>query len=230
RFRIVNDAVVGWSGSLGARPGINIVAGTGSITYGADSHGGECRVGGWSLYFDDEGSCTWVGLRAMSAFFKQSDGRLPRTPLYEIFREHFQLTKDIYFSEIANRDLSNERGRFAKMQLLAEKAFRAGDPTMEALYREAAERLAAMVKATRDQLRFDGPAPVSYSGGLFKAGEVVLAPFARAIDELGMELQRPQYPPFIGALALAASESLDTDARHALLETLKRSECPNFPV
>jgi N-acetylglucosamine kinase-like BadF-type ATPase len=227
RFRIVNDAVVGWSGSLGARPGINIVAGTGSITYGVDPHGSECRVGGWSLYFDDEGSCTWVGLRAMSAFFMQSDGRLPRTALYEIFREHFHLTRDIYFSEMANKNLDAEKGRFAKMQLLAEKAYRAGDATMAALYRDAAERLAAMVKATRDQLCFDAgsPVPVSYSGGLFKAGDVVLVPFRRAINALGMDMLNPQYPPFIGAVALAASQSLDRDTHHAMLERLKDSEC-----
>jgi N-acetylglucosamine kinase-like BadF-type ATPase len=222
RTRIVNDAVVGWSGSLGAQPGINIVAGTGSIAYGADPHGGESRVGGWSLYFDDEGSCTWVGLRALSAFFKQSDGRLPKTPLYEIFREHYGLTKDIYFIEEVNRDLSDGQSRFAKMQLLAEKAFLAGDTTMEALYREAAEKLAGMVKTVRNKLRFDDgkPTRVSYSGGLFKSGEVVLAPFRQYITELGMTLLPPRYPPYIGALALAAATHLPPEDMEAMLKNI----------
>jgi hypothetical protein len=40
-----------------------------------------------------------------------------------------------------------------------------------------------------------------------------------------MEMLNPQYPPFIGAIALAASRSLDKDTHHAMLEKLKSSEC-----
>jgi N-acetylglucosamine kinase-like BadF-type ATPase len=142
----------------------------------------------------------------MSAFLKQADGRLPKTPLYTIFREHFGITKDLYFVEEANSDLGQEKGRFAKMQLLAEKAHKEGDQTMTALYQEAAEKLSVMVRAVRDQLRFDDgkPVRVSYSGGLFKAGELVLAPFRQRIDEMGMVMITPGYSPIIGAAALAA--------------------------
>jgi hypothetical protein len=67
-----------------------------------------------------------------------------------------------------------------------------------------------MIKTVRDKLRFDDGKPprVSYSGGLFKSGELVLAHFRRRITELGMLLLEPQYPPYIGALALAAAAHL----------------------
>ena len=134
RVRLANDAVMGWAGSLGAQPGINVVAGTGSIAYGMDGAGNEKRVGGWNLFFSDEGSCSWVGIRAMTTFFKQSDGRLPRTALYDVFKEHFSLTKkDIYFVGNIAEFMKNQPSQFAKMQLLAEKAYLMGDGTMKKL-------------------------------------------------------------------------------------------------
>ena len=41
---IDNDSVAGWAGSLAAKPGINVVAGTGSVAYGRDPqrHGYPC--------------------------------------------------------------------------------------------------------------------------------------------------------------------------------------------
>lgn len=53
---LVNDCEVGWSGSLGLEPGINLVAGTGAIVFGKDDRGNTARAGGWSDYFSDEGS------------------------------------------------------------------------------------------------------------------------------------------------------------------------------
>src|SRR5690348_15611865 len=55
RYRCDNDMVAGWAGSLAARDGINVVAGTGSIAYG-EHGGGRARAGGWGEQFGDEGS------------------------------------------------------------------------------------------------------------------------------------------------------------------------------
>ena len=57
---IDNDSVAGWAGSLAAKPGINVVAGTGSVAYGRDPQRHGYRVGGWSLFFADAGFCSWV--------------------------------------------------------------------------------------------------------------------------------------------------------------------------
>jgi len=53
---ITNDVEVGWAGSLGLTPGVNVVAGTGSIAFGKDESGKTARCGGWSEFFSDEGS------------------------------------------------------------------------------------------------------------------------------------------------------------------------------
>jgi len=69
---IDNDSVAGWAGSLAAKPGINVVAGTGSVAYGRDPQRHGYRVGGWSLFFADEGSCSWVARQLITEFVKQT--------------------------------------------------------------------------------------------------------------------------------------------------------------
>ena len=47
RFSIGNDSVSGWAGSQAAKPGVNMVLGTGAIAYGMDYEGKEARSSGW---------------------------------------------------------------------------------------------------------------------------------------------------------------------------------------
>ena len=223
RINIVNDAVVGWAGSLAGRPGINIVAGTGSIGFGIDDLGNQARVGGWSTYFSDEGSCSWIGIRAMVQFFKQSDGRLPRTVLYDIFKEHFHLTKkDIYFLNNFMGRFKNNKAEYAKMQLLACQAYQLGDESMARLYDHAAWELSEMVRALIGKLRFKETSPVcvSYSGGLFKTGEIILAPFKAYLSAQNVTLLRPAYAPNIGAVIYSARAHLPSDQITALANSL----------
>lgn len=46
RYRCDNDMVCGWAGSLACADGINVISGTGSMTYG-ERQGVGHRVGGW---------------------------------------------------------------------------------------------------------------------------------------------------------------------------------------
>ena len=73
-------------GSLALKPGINIVAGTGSIAFGKSRENVSARSGGWSTFFGDEGSCYWLGRRTMELFTKQADGRVKEGELYHILK------------------------------------------------------------------------------------------------------------------------------------------------
>ena len=224
-YRIVNDSVVGWGGALGGLPGINIVAGTGSIVYGIDPAGKESRVSGWSLHFGDEGSCSWVGREVIKTFIKQADGRLPRTALYDVVREEFNLTNNLYFSKILQVNCREDSAQLAKMQLLALRAFERGDVTMRAIYQHAAEELADAVLTAKRQLDFPSgqPVHVSYSGGLFKAGEIILSPFRKLVEEGGCIFCTPRYSPAIGAVAVAAKDYLDADSLTRMLDQIDRT-------
>jgi N-acetylglucosamine kinase-like BadF-type ATPase len=185
-------------------PGINIVAGTGSIAFGKDDHGKVARCGGWCEFFGDEGSCYWIGRKVMELFSKQSDGRLPKDELYEIVYCELGLKNDFDFIDTINAHYRNYRKQVANLQILAEKAALAGSPSAIALYDEAVRELCMLVGAVRGQLDFsEGPFKVSYSGGLFKAGKFVIPHFSAEIEKMGGELIPPRFNPEEGALLLA---------------------------
>lgn len=223
-LRVANDAVAGWGGSLAARAGISVVAGTGSIAYGCDPKGNECRVGGWSLLFSDEGSCSWVGRQVITAFVQQADGRLPRTPLYNILRNRVGLAeKNQYFSKNLQIDYRQDSAKLASLQLVALEAAEAGDQTMEVIYTQAARELARMALTVRERLQFGTePVQVSYAGGLFRAGDRVCVPFRKELEMAGCRLVLPKYTPIIGAVGLAAKQVLNQNQIDVLLESLQK--------
>ena len=203
-FRLVNDSEVAWAGSFALRPGINIVCGTGTIAFGVDPSGHSARCGGWSPYFSDEGSGHWLGRKLLEIFCKQADGRIAsRGPVYALVRERFALDSDFEIITIVERDYLPYRDKVASLQLTLFEAAERGDPDAVACYREAAHEIALNAKGIKSRLKFDGPVDVSYSGGIFKAGELVMAPFQEELDAMGCRLAAPYAPPWVGALMMA---------------------------
>jgi len=198
-----NDVEAGWAGSMALQPGINIVAGTGAIAFGKDIHGKMARCGGWSEFFGDEGSCYWIGRKVMELFSKQSDGRLPRDELYDIVRSELKLKDDFSFIDLVYNEYMHSREKVASLQLLAGKAASAGSPSAKALYREAVRELLLLAVSIRNQLDFGDTWNVSYSGGLFKAGDVVLSGFLQEIESQGGKVFVPRFGPVEGAVLLA---------------------------
>ena len=199
-----NDVEAGWAGSMALKPGINVVAGTGSIAFGKDAGGNTARSGGWSEFFGDEGSCYWMGRKVMELFSKQSDGRCPKDELFLTVCREFGLEDEISFIDLIYTQYAGNRERVASLQLLAQKAAMAGAPSAKALYSEAVYELCLLVDAVRNKLDFGGkPWTVSYSGGLFKAGELILPHFAKEIKKSGGKLAPPVFEPVQGAVLLA---------------------------
>jgi len=223
-FIIVNDAEAGWAGSLIMQPGISIVSGTGSIAFGKDLSGKSARCGGWNEFFSDEGSCYWLGRRTMELFSKQADGRLPKAPLYGIICEDFSLNEDFGFIDIMESDYLPYRDKVASMQMYLKRAAVCGDNHARELYTQAAGELAGIVSGVAGQLELEKPFPVSYSGGLFKAGDLIMDPFSERITALGGSVREPILPPTQGAVLLAicgfsGDPSGDKISQLALLET-----------
>ncbi|MFR7490817.1 MAG: BadF/BadG/BcrA/BcrD ATPase family protein [[Ruminococcus] torques] len=65
------------------------MAGTGSIAYGQNKFGTEARAGGWDDGFSDEGSCYWLGKKALELFSKESDGRVKKRKVTRDFPIQF---------------------------------------------------------------------------------------------------------------------------------------------
>lgn len=214
---VCNDAQVAWAGSFALRPGINIVAGTGSIAFGMDTHGHTARCGGWGHFFADEGSGYWLGMRMLSLFCKEADGRLPRGALYTLIREKFGLNSDFEIVDVMLESYLPHRSQVASLQMLLLEAAKAGDENAVAAYREAGEEIAQNVRGILTQLDFAPGAEVAYSGGIFKTGGLVMESFRQSLEGLHCKVTHPLAPPWAGALMIA----LHT-AGHATPEALNR--------
>jgi N-acetylglucosamine kinase-like BadF-type ATPase len=221
RYGCDNDTVCGWAGSLGGIDGINVVSGTGSITYG-ERAGRGVRAGGWGELFGDEGSAYWIAIKGLNAFSRMGDGRLPAGPLQETLRTHLALEADLDLVDVVLNRWQGERSEIAALSRVVAGAAEAGDECAARILSEAAEELAGLVDTTRRLLDFgpDEDVPVSYSGGVFNARPVVEG-FEAALEHLhdSYELREPLYSPVVGAAIYAAKlagEPLD-------IETIGRS-------
>lgn len=224
RCLMCNDSVLGWAGSLAGQPGINVVSGTGSIAYGEDEQGNSRRVGGWSLLFDDPGSSAWVARQGLALFFRQADGRAPRGALYSLLCEHWGLGEHPeYFGGRILPTLNSDRTALAKLQMQVRRAADAGDEGAKDIYRRAVEELVLAVDTVRQALAFDEdrPVKVSYSGGFFKNGDLVLVPLRKQLEQKGMQLEEPSYSPAVGSLALAAKRYLTPEELSVFLQNVQ---------
>src|SRR5439155_21403505 len=85
--RVVNDAAIALVAGAPERVGIVVLAGTGSIAYGADARGRTARSGGYGFLLADEGSGYWLGHQALRAAVRAADGRGPRSLLADLVFE-----------------------------------------------------------------------------------------------------------------------------------------------
>jgi N-acetylglucosamine kinase-like BadF-type ATPase len=207
RYTCDNDMVCGWAGSLGTEDGINVVAGTGSIGYG-QRRGRAARAGGWGEAFSDEGSAYWIAMQGLNAYSRMSDGRLPRGPLHALINEALKLQDDLDLCAQVYGPGARSRGELAQFSPLVARAAAQGDAAALDIFRRAGQELAQIAIALRQALGYEAgeTARLSYSGGAFSAGDLLLAPFRAALDAASptFDIGRPLYEPHFGAALYAA--------------------------
>jgi N-acetylglucosamine kinase-like BadF-type ATPase len=206
-YRCGNDMVCGWAGALAGADGINIVAGTGSIAYG-EFAGRSARAGGWGELFSDEGSAYWLAREGLRLFSRMSDGRSPRGALYDCVRRHFALENDLDLcAAIYGKSLA-QRSQFAQLSRIVSEAASAGDQAARALFTQATQEMVDMIDSVRAQLPVptDATLRVSYSGGLFQLGDLLLKPLEAelASRSAAYRLTAARLPPDMGAAVHAA--------------------------
>lgn len=201
-FKIGNDMEAGWAGSLACEPGINIIAGTGAIGYGINAQGEQSRSSGWGPICGDEGSAYWIGKKSLEIFTKESDGRLEKTPLYEIFKNELNLQDDFDIVNLIHNQYQLDRGKIAKLSLLVYKAALKNDKYAISIFKEAAEEIGLMIKAIMKDISFENhPVKVSYTGGVFQSGDYIFNPLKEYLknNNLNIEIIDPKYSAVEGS-------------------------------
>lgn len=203
RFTVANDCVNGWAGSLNAKPGINLVLGTGQIGYGVDEEGNSMRSGGWGPLLGDEASGYYIGLKLLNHFTKMSDGRSDKTILYDIIREKLDLKEDM---EIIDKAEKMKRDEIASLSRIFAEALDKEDPYCKELLEEISKEAAAVIDSIIKGLNFKEEVKVSYSGGVFNLGDRLI----KRIEEKSknkIKIEKPYTDPSEGALILAKAYS-----------------------
>lgn len=200
-FYCANDVEAGWAGSLACKPGINIVAGTGSIGFAKDHFNNSARSGGWGYFCGDEGSAYDLGKKLISLFTKEADGRLKKTPLYYIIKEKLNLNDDFEIIDLIYNKYNFKRDKVASMAVYLDEAAQKGDKYAVKTFKNAAAEYYLIIKSLRKKLNFkkDEKIKISYSGGVFNAGRFILDPLRNKLDNSIYELQKPILEPVLGA-------------------------------
>lgn len=198
-FKVGNDCLNAWAGSLNAKPGINLILGTGSIGFGLDDKGESMRCGGWGPLIGDESSGYYIGKRLVNYFTKQSDGRIPKTLLYDEIKKELNIDDDF---EIIPLTDGMTRDELAGIGKIFSKLIENKDKCAIELLDKVAYEAALTINTLAEKLSFDGEILASYSGGVFNLGKILTDAIEKYLDE-DIKLVAPYADPTKGALILA---------------------------
>lgn len=206
-FVLVPDAEIALFGAMGGRPGIVVIAGTGSVACGMNARGEVAYSGGWGPTFGDEGSGYDIARRALMAAAADFDGRGRPTALTAQICHWFAVSSPVELLNIIYRhDQPGESPQIASLaQLVVEVAGQGDEMAREIVY-EAGLELSRAVIAVIERLELQRASfRVAYVGSVFQAGELILPPLREAIKRIAPRatLAAPLYPPAIGAAMMA---------------------------
>jgi N-acetylglucosamine kinase-like BadF-type ATPase len=204
-IELMTDGDIALYGATDGGPGIVVISGTGSICCGVNRQGKHVYAGGWGPVAGDEGSGSWIARRALQAVAHATDERGPKTQLSQAACEYFQVASaDDLAVAIYAPTVTNDRiAGFSKHVI---EAARAGDQVARNILTEAGRELgkAAVTvirKLKMEQERFQ----VAFVGGVFSAGELVIAPLREDLARTARKafIAPPLFSPTVAAGRLA---------------------------
>jgi len=197
---VTHDGLIALSGATAGEPGIVTIAGTGCIVFGRNAAGRAARASGWGYIFGDEGAGFDITRQSLRAALRYEEGWGPATLLHDLL---LQATGSKDANQVLHRFYTDEypRPRIASLSRLADEAAIAGNPVAAGILHNAAQQLASLTAAIRQQLWKAGePAQVAYVGGVYRS-QILLERFRLLVEmENGNRCQPPVYGPAAGAL------------------------------
>jgi N-acetylglucosamine kinase-like BadF-type ATPase len=205
QIELVSDGDIALAGATNGQPGIVVIAGTGSICCGVNVRGKRVCAGGWGPVVGDEGGGSWIARRALRAVAHESDERGPETSMTAAACDYFHVTAvEDLSTAIYAPTITNERiAGFGKHVI---EAARSGDAVARGIMKEAGMELGRSAIAVIRKLRMENERfQVAYVGGVFAAGELVLAPLRDEIARIARKafIAPPASPPTIAAARMA---------------------------
>jgi N-acetylglucosamine kinase-like BadF-type ATPase len=204
-FELVTDSDIALFGATEGKPGMVLIAGTGSICCGINSHKKHFCSGGWGPIAGDEGSGSWIARRALQAVAQASDGRREPTALTAAACKYFNVTRaDELSSAIYAPTMTH--GRIAGFCTLVIDAAKEGDAAAIEIVNAAGKELGmAAVAAVRGLGMAREKFQVAFVGGVFAGGDLILKPLTEEIHRVapGAYLAPSRMSPVSAAVRMA---------------------------
>ncbi len=209
RILVVNDALVALESGAPGKPGVVVISGTGSISYGRNARGEAARAGGWGYVLGDEGSGYWIGRAALRAVLRESDRRGPKTALTELLLKHFGVSQaqglihEVYHTNLRPSAIGALAG-------FVQEAFSHGDAVAIGILRAAADELESSALSVARRLELIGDTfAFILAGGIFRAVPWVEQELERRLPVAspGSTARLLDREPAAGAVALAVQEA-----------------------
>jgi glucosamine kinase len=204
RVLVDNDTSAGLAGGLSGRPGMVLIAGTGSICLGVRQDKRSYMCGGWGALADDAGSAAWVGSRAIEAAVRSEDGRLGPTSLRRTVFDFLELAEPRQLIDrIHNRGL--DRAQIGLLAPLVVEACRGGDVVAGGILHGAVAELSLLVRTTALHLYVTEPCELVLVGGFALSGPPFQTMLIERIqqDTPSVRVLEPEMSPVQGGVLLA---------------------------
>lgn len=205
RLRIANDKVNALASVTAGRPGVAVIAGTGTIAYGENSRGRCATASGWGFLLGDEGAGFWIAREAIAAACRAYDGRGEETALSRLLlaeagvRDLWDLHFLIYSEKISRSEL-------ADLARVVPTAAAEGDRSARSILNQAGRELGLAAGTVARRLGMHrGLATVGMVGGVFRGSAEVRRSFRREVRKHvpRAQFQRARFAPVIGSVVLA---------------------------
>ena len=224
---VMNDSFICLAAGTLGRPGVVVVAGTGSITLAIDEEDKVIRAGGWGYLLEDEGSGFQLGKEAVLETLKFLEGRAPPSKLVKAVltkleaKEVSDLLSSIYGSK-------NPVSKLASLAPLVVQLANEGDPAAMKIVDKATDGLVSCVASVISRSSFSSrPIPVILSGGVFAGQNIYLETFKSKLSRMLPESEPKtlELDPAVGALFLAFKRAglLNNQLLSSLIESYRES-------
>ena len=201
RVQVGTDAEAAFHDAFGDRPGILLIAGTGSIVWGRGNDGTWVRVGGWGQHIGDEGSGYAIGTAALRHVLRAHDGRAPPTSMAESVLEHCGVGDA---AGLVGWIGSASKGEVAALVPIVAEAAASLDPAATSIVERAVTELEAHVGSVLARTGpWDGPAPLVVWGGLLGEGGALRSATLQALERYPVSVSHAELDPPGGAARLA---------------------------
>jgi glucosamine kinase len=188
---IETDAFITFMGAIGPRPGVLLIAGTGSIALARRRDGSMVRAGGWGPAFSDEGGGFWIGREAIRHALRANDAGKAEDFVAAI-------TRGLKLNSITDAPAAWKEGALDVRSVAAlasiVTAQHSTEPASQILS-EAAGQLRALSELARG--RADLPESCLRSA----SGSIATQPMMQQL--IGLEFSPPANPPARGAILWA---------------------------